>query len=146
MVVFTYDKTFEGLLTALFEAYYYKIFPDLLWAEQEPLPLFYDRVIPVYTDEEKSKRVWQGLQKKTKPGRLVFPDDYLAVRVSGCRYVALPLYAEKYRLSPIHRTQFRRSRRFENLPNLEKSKPGKTPAVTIHPFSKNGRRYIFRRF
>lgn len=37
MVVFTYDKTFEGLLTALFEAYYYKIFPDLLWAEQEPL-------------------------------------------------------------------------------------------------------------
>ena len=101
MVVFTYDKTFEGLLTALFEAYYYKIFPDLLWAEQEPLPLFYDRVIPVYTDEEKSKRVWQGL---------------------------------------------RRSRRFENLPNLEKSKPGKTPAITIHPFSKNGRRYIFRRF
>ena len=72
MVVFTYDKTFEGLLTALFEAYYYKIFPDLLWAEQEPLPLFYDRVIPVYTDEEKSKRVWQGLQKKLSRGGLSF--------------------------------------------------------------------------
>lgn len=72
MVVFTYDKTFEGLLTALFEAYYYKIFPDLLWAEQEPLPLFYDRVIPIYTDEEKSKRVWQGLQKKLSRGGLSF--------------------------------------------------------------------------
>lgn len=72
MVLFTYDKTFEGLLTALFEAYYYKIFPDLLWAEQAPLPLFYDRVIPIYTDEEKSRRVWQGLQKKLSRGGLSF--------------------------------------------------------------------------
>lgn len=72
MILFTYDKTFEGLLTALFEAYYYKIFPDILLAEGETLPLFYDRVIPIYTDEEKSKRVWQGLQKKLSRGGLSF--------------------------------------------------------------------------
>lgn len=64
MIIFTYDKTFEGLLTALFEAYDRKSFPDTLLPENAPLPLFYTEVIPVFTDEKKSDRVWKGLQKK----------------------------------------------------------------------------------
>lgn len=64
MVIFRYDKTFEGLLTAVFDAYARRTFPDRLLAEGEPLPLFYDEAVTVYTDPAKSDRVWKGLQKK----------------------------------------------------------------------------------
>ena len=64
MNIFLYDKTFEGLLTSVFEAYSRRIFPDALLLEGEPLPLFYDEIFTVITDEEKSGRVWRGLQKK----------------------------------------------------------------------------------
>lgn len=70
MKVFVYDKTFEGLLTAVFEAYYRKSFPDLLAAGHEPLPLFYDEVVTVYTEDEKVSRVWKGLQKKLSASAL----------------------------------------------------------------------------
>ncbi len=64
MVIFYYDKTFEGLLTAVFEAYSRRTFPDRLLAEGEVLPLFYDEVFTVISDPAKSDRVWRGLQKK----------------------------------------------------------------------------------
>lgn len=64
MTIFTYDHTFDGLLTCLFDAYNRKIFPDLLLKEGEPLPLFHDEVINVSTSEEKHGRVWQGLRKR----------------------------------------------------------------------------------
>lgn len=64
MNLFIYDRTFEGLLTAVFDAYFRKTFPDALLSEGEPLPLFYDEVLTVVTDEEKAGRVWRGLQKK----------------------------------------------------------------------------------
>ncbi len=70
MIVFTYDHTFDGLLTCLFDAYNRKTFPDLLLKEGEPLPLFYDEVIPVITSEEKYNRVWKGLQKKLSASAL----------------------------------------------------------------------------
>lgn len=64
MIVFVYDKTFEGLLTAVFEAYSRRSFPDFLLTDREPLPLFCDEVVTIYTDERKAERVWIGLQKK----------------------------------------------------------------------------------
>ena len=64
MNLFIYDKTFEGLLTAVFDAYFRKTFPDMLLSEGDVLPLFYDESFTVHTDEEKSGRVWRGLQKK----------------------------------------------------------------------------------
>ena len=70
MIVFTYDHTFDGLLTCLFDAYNRKTFPDLLLKEGEPFPLFYDEVIPVITSEEKYNRVWKGLQKKLSASAL----------------------------------------------------------------------------
>ena len=36
MIIFVYDKTFEGLLTAVFDAYSRRTFPDLLVTEGEP--------------------------------------------------------------------------------------------------------------
>ena len=55
MNIFLYDKTFEGLLTSVFEAYSRRIFPDTLLLEGEPLPLFYDEIFTVITDEDKSR-------------------------------------------------------------------------------------------
>lgn len=64
MIIFVYDKTFEGLLTAVFDAYSRRTFPDLLVTEGEPFPLFYDEAIRIYTDGRKAERVWKGLEKK----------------------------------------------------------------------------------
>ena len=70
MIIFTYDHTFDGLLTCLFEVYNRKIFPDLLLKEGEPLPFFYDETISIITSEEKYNRVWKGLQKKLSASAL----------------------------------------------------------------------------
>ncbi len=67
MILFIYDKTFEGLLTAVFEAYSRRTFPDSFLRENEPLPLFYDEAIRIHTDERKAERVWKGLEKKLSP-------------------------------------------------------------------------------
>jgi len=64
MIIFCYDKTLEGLLTVVFDAYFRKTFPDFLLGENEPLPLFYDQVHRVTTDEDKANRVLKSLEKK----------------------------------------------------------------------------------
>ena len=40
MILFIYDKTLDGLLTALFDAYNRKTFPDVLLSKGDTLPLF----------------------------------------------------------------------------------------------------------
>lgn len=64
MIVFRYDKTFEGLLTCVFDAYSRKTFPEKLLSEAEPLPLFAEAAHMVITDTAKSSRVWKGVEKK----------------------------------------------------------------------------------
>ena len=64
MIVFRYDKTFEGLLATLFDAYSRKTFPDRLLSENEPLPMFAGHVHHVVTESYKSTRVWTALEKK----------------------------------------------------------------------------------
>lgn len=64
MTVFCYDKSFEGLLTAVFDAYFRRCFPETLVGEGEPLPMFAEDVYYVVTDSDKSARVWGGLMKK----------------------------------------------------------------------------------
>lgn len=70
MLVFTYDKTFDGLLTAIFDAYNRRTFPDALIEEGEILPLFCDETHAVITDDAKSGRVWRGLKKKLSASAL----------------------------------------------------------------------------
>lgn len=72
MIIFRYDKTFEGLLTAVFDAYSRRTFPDVLLGEGEPLPLFYEEEVTIYTDAAKCNRVWTGLQKKISASALSF--------------------------------------------------------------------------
>jgi probable DNA metabolism protein len=68
MIVFRYDKTFEGLLTAIFDAYSRKSFPERLLGEDELLPLFAGEVYTVVSSPEKSVRVWNALEKKLTKG------------------------------------------------------------------------------
>lgn len=83
MIIFVYDKTFEGLLTVVFDAYFRKTFPDALLATGEPLPLFYDEVVEVTTDEEKAGRVWAALEKKLTPTALNFVSITWLSEVAG---------------------------------------------------------------
>ncbi len=64
MVVFRYDKTFDGLLTTVFDAYSRRTFPEKLLAEGEPEPLFVTEMHRVITDPDKSGRVWKVLEEK----------------------------------------------------------------------------------
>ena len=64
MIVFRYDKTFEGLLSAVFDAYVRKVFPEKLLNLKEPAPMFAENIYTVYTEPDKTERVWKALNKK----------------------------------------------------------------------------------
>jgi probable DNA metabolism protein len=67
--VFLYDRTFEGLLTAVFDAFARKEFPDRIVDREAQIPLFTDTHL-VITDTEKSERVLNGLKKKISKSAL----------------------------------------------------------------------------
>ena len=89
MNIFLYDHTFEGLLTSVFEAYSRRTFPDALLLEGEPLPLFYDGLFTVVTDEEKAGRVWRGLQKKLSSAALACLAGWPRSRKLPCSFSAI---------------------------------------------------------
>ena len=64
MLVYTFDNTIDGLLTAVFDSFFLHQQPEVLLAEGEQLPLFADQPHQVMTDSEKAARVWKGLEKK----------------------------------------------------------------------------------
>lgn len=61
---FVYDKSFDGLLTCVFDSYLLKTRPMRLLAPDEPVPLFCVVTQTVTTDEHKASRVWAHLEKK----------------------------------------------------------------------------------
>lgn len=67
MTLFYYDRSFEGLLSALFDAYSRRQFPDHIRGVGEPAPMFTDTIHEVVSDTVKAGRVWRGLEKKV-PG------------------------------------------------------------------------------
>ncbi|NLY24807.1 MAG: DNA metabolism protein [Bacteroidales bacterium] len=64
MIIYTYDKTFDGLLSCIFFAYENKKFPGMILSVADQKPLFADEQYHVNSDGEKSKRVWRSLEKK----------------------------------------------------------------------------------
>ena len=61
VVIFTYDNTFEGLLSCIFFAYEQKIHPSSIISDSKQKPLFFDYSYHIITEEEKSNRVWNKL-------------------------------------------------------------------------------------
>ena len=66
MIVYTFDSTLDGLLTAVFDAYALRQQPEELVREGEVLPLFCDEAHHVVTADDKARRVWTGLEKRLK--------------------------------------------------------------------------------
>jgi len=64
MIVYTFNRTMDGLLTAVFDAFARKEQPEALLTEGDELPLFCDYIYKVVADEEKAQRVWTGLEKR----------------------------------------------------------------------------------
>lgn len=64
MIVFFYDKTFEGLLTAIFDAYSRRVFPDKLLEVRDIPPMFMEEEYTVITQKDRAERVWNSLEKK----------------------------------------------------------------------------------
>ena len=66
MLVYTFDRTMDGLLSAVFDAYLRRQQPDALVAEGAPLPLFCEEAWAVTTTDEKALRVWRGLEQRLR--------------------------------------------------------------------------------
>ena len=64
MLVYTFDHTMDGLLTAVFDAYALHQQPEQLIREGDVLPLFCEEVHTVVTADDKAGRVWAGLEKR----------------------------------------------------------------------------------
>lgn len=64
MLVYTFDNTLDGLLSAVFDSFYYHEMPNDLLTAGDAIPLFCDRIHEVHTNEDKSKRVWKGLENR----------------------------------------------------------------------------------
>jgi probable DNA metabolism protein len=64
MNIFVYDKTFEGLLTLVFDSYEIKCKPDKIIDKQQKHSFLFSNIHEVITDEERAERVWKGLQQK----------------------------------------------------------------------------------
>ncbi len=74
MIIYTYDGTFDGFLTSVFECYSRKAFPmDICSRVGEQKHLFAEKY-DVHTSGEKADRVWKGVLKKLsgKNNQLVY--------------------------------------------------------------------------
>ena len=63
MIIYRFDGSFDGLLSAVFDSFARREKPDALLTTDGSLPLFYDLLHQVETDSDKSGRVWRKLTK-----------------------------------------------------------------------------------
>ena len=70
MHFYTYDGSFEGLLTVVFEAYERKAWPTAIEQEQLAQPGIFGTTIAVTSDDEKAGRVWKGLKQRLSASAL----------------------------------------------------------------------------
>lgn len=64
MLQYIYDGSFDGLLTAIYEAYYRKEIPDEILSEDSPQQSFLVEKVRIETDEEKSRKVYASMEEK----------------------------------------------------------------------------------
>lgn len=64
MLVYTIDRTLDGVLSAVFDAFSLHQQPEVLVGKGESLPLFCEEVHEVMTADDRAQRVWAGLEKR----------------------------------------------------------------------------------
>ncbi|WP_392562806.1 TIGR03915 family putative DNA repair protein [Orbus sturtevantii] len=67
MIIFRYDQSFEGLLSAIFDAFLLKKWPQSILTHEDVLPLLASEEHLVQTTEEKYNRVSQAMKKRLPP-------------------------------------------------------------------------------
>ena len=77
--VFVYDRTWDGLLTAVFDAFYRHQFPVAIIGEKDTPPLF--AVVQRVT--RKSRKSVSGIAKETLYGSTGLSDDQSFLRTAG---------------------------------------------------------------
>lgn len=63
-IAFSYDGTWEGMLTMAFDVFATKTMPAHVLRHGDPPPMFADDCRYIDTDDTKAERVWNGLQRK----------------------------------------------------------------------------------
>lgn len=61
MNVFSFDNTFEGLLSLVFESYRLKQFPDEILSGEGSQNVLFGSTITIETNDRKAERVWKGI-------------------------------------------------------------------------------------
>ena len=64
MLIYTIDRTLDGVLSAVFDAFSLRQQPDALVGKGERWPLCCDEVHEVMTADDRAQRVWTGLEKR----------------------------------------------------------------------------------
>lgn len=62
-MVLVYDASWFGFLTAVFEVYERKLKETIIVTSEKYQPTAFNDRLEIYTDKQKAKRVWLGLQK-----------------------------------------------------------------------------------
>ena len=60
---YVYDGSFVGFLTIVFDSYSNKVLPQKIYSYKDYVENFLDKVLYIKTDYEKSKRVFDGIEK-----------------------------------------------------------------------------------
>lgn len=61
MNIFSFDNTFEGMLTLVFECYSRKQFPDEILSGEGSQNVLFGSTVEIATDDRKAERVWKGI-------------------------------------------------------------------------------------
>lgn len=64
MICYIYDGSFEGLLTAIYEAYYRKDNPEEFIKNDEFFPTLLTKPVHIHTNNEKADRVYNAIKDK----------------------------------------------------------------------------------
>ena len=88
---YLYDGTFEGFLTVVFECYVSKVIPFCIIPEEKYEYNLFDSLFLIKTDENKSKRIFEGISKNISQASL-----YHAYNTFLCEYDNKELYLLKY--------------------------------------------------
>lgn len=73
MAIIRYDGTFAGFLTVVFECYAQKLNPADICKEAAFQESLFGESMQIETDEQKSERVWKGIQQKLHPRNRELP-------------------------------------------------------------------------
>ena len=68
MNIYSFDNTFEGLLTLVFECYNRKQFPDEILSGEGSQNILFASTIDIETDKRKAERVWKGIVAHSSEG------------------------------------------------------------------------------